>query len=625
MKRVVKDILFEINEKEKLENGNFFELKLTIPSSYGWLKDIYFIIRENNENKMYSLEFEKEENSKSTFKGKIFLPTKALYNYFLSFKANEKIYNITRDHVKSDFDLSDSFKLSVNFDVPDWAQGATMYQIFVDRFARGSKEEMKPMPRRHIHQSWEEEMQIGPDNEGIWNNDFYGGDLKGIIQKLDYIQALGVDILYLCPIVFSQSTHRYDASDFEEIDPYAGTKEDLKELCKEAHKRGMHIILDAVFDHTGNDSKYYNEYNSFNTIGAYQSLDSPYAPFYRFKKDEKGSIIFKNGRPQQDFWWGQKNMPQCDCSSKEWQEYITGKDGIIDQWMALGIDGLRLDVADELSDEFIELIRKAVKRNKKDGFIIGEVWESPMRKNRGFISSGKGMDSVMSYNFISSLIKYFRYADTEDLKNKIMEMQYEYPTETMLSAMNFTSTHDITRGINLWDNNLFDLNGEWPWNLINSDHKQCQNYQLAGNLDNATKIYMAYVFALTFFPGTLSIFAGDEVGVEGLGNLNNRKPFPWNNINEELLGFFQEIGQIRKQEQFLKTAELQVKEITPEYFSYERLSDEDKMFIAISRSPNQNNIILPEEYQSPSKIYQLKKSTPHILTPYGGIAVKKGK
>ncbi len=142
------------------------------------------------------------------------------------------------------------FKMSVNFKVPEWAKGRMMYHIFVDRFNRGSNEPMKEMPRRHIHKSWDEPIVVEGDEQGIWNNDFYGGDLKGITQKLDYIESLGVEILYLSPIVYSQSTHRYDASDYEVVDPYAGTMEDLKELCDEAHKRGMKVVLDAVFNHT---------------------------------------------------------------------------------------------------------------------------------------------------------------------------------------------------------------------------------------------------------------------------------------------------------------------------------------------------------------------------------------
>lgn len=615
MKRSINDITVEVQERIKREDSCDYNVSLTIPESYGWLEDPYFIIREGDENILYPLTYQKTQDNKVTFTGEITLNTKALYHYFLSFKGNDQIYNITKEHIRTDFDLSDAFKLSVNFDVPDWAKGKIMYHIFVDRFAKGREEELKEMPRRWIHESWDEDVQLGPDKDGVWNNDFFGGDLQGITNKLDYLKELGVDILYLSPVVYSQSTHRYDAADYEQVDPYAGSNEDLKKLCEEAHKKGMKVVLDAVFNHTGNDSKYFNEYNSFDTVGAYQSPNSPYLPYYDYE--------LKDGKPEFKYWWDQKNLPKCNSNGQAWRNYITGPGGIIDQWFNLGIDGLRLDVADELSDEFIEEIRKAVRRNKKDSLIIGEVWESPMRKNRGFLSSGKGMDTIMSYNFMSSLIKYFRDGNPEELDNKIKEMMYEYPDGTLFSAMNSTSTHDMTRGINLWDKNIFQENGEWPWDLISNDSDFIRSYQLKEQYNKAKAIYMAYVFTLTFLPGNLAIFYGDEAGVQGIGNLDNRKPFPWGREDQELLQFFQTVGKIRKDEPFMQQADYRTKEITPGHFSYERLSEDEKLFFLINRTNEYEEIEIPEEYQDSPKIYTLKKSTPKILTPYGGIAIKK--
>lgn len=615
MKRSINDITVEVQERIKREDSCDYNVSLTIPDSYGWLEDPYFIIREGDENILYPLTYQKTQDNKVTFTGEITLNTKALYHYFLSFKGNDQIYNITKEHVRTDFDLSDAFKLSVNFDVPDWAKGKIMYHIFVDRFAKGREEKLKEMPRRWIHKSWDENVQLGPDKDGIWNNDFFGGDLQGITNKLDYLKELGVDILYLSPVVYSQSTHRYDAADYEQVDPYAGSNEDLKNLCEEAHKKGMKVVLDAVFNHTGNDSKYFNEYNSFDTVGAYQSPNSPYLPYYDYK--------LKDGKPEFKYWWDQKNLPKCNSNGQAWRNYITGPGGIIDQWFNLGIDGLRLDVADELSDEFIEEIRKAVRRNKKDSLIIGEVWESPMRKNRGFLSSGKGMDTIMSYNFMSSLIKYFRDGNSEELDSKIKEIMYEYPDGTLFSAMNSTSTHDMTRGINLWDKNIFQENGEWPWDLISNDPDFIRSYQLEEQYNKAKAIYMAYVFTLTFFPGNLAIFYGDEAGVQGIGNLDNRKPFPWGREDQEFLQFFQTVGKIRKDEPFMQQADYRTKEITPGHFSYERLSEYEKLFFLINRTNEYEEIEIPKEYQDSPKIYTLKKSTPKILTPYGGIAIKK--
>ena len=276
---------FKINETEKLDNGCRYKVSLELPMKDGWFEDVYFCVQrgrdlipiklKHKENKDGIVYFETEED--------IFLETRAIYKYYFSYKCDGfRRFVKENDVIGPDgIALEEMYNMSVNFKAPDWAKGRMMYHIFVDRFNRGSSEKMVPMDRRNIHEDWNESMQIGPDKDGIWNNDFYGGDLKGIIDKLDYIESLGVSILYLSPIVWSQSNHRYDTSDYEKVDPYAGVNEDLKLLCEEAHKRGMKVVLDAVFNHTGSDSKYFNKFGSFDDVGAYQSNESPYSSFFR--------------------------------------------------------------------------------------------------------------------------------------------------------------------------------------------------------------------------------------------------------------------------------------------------------------------------------------------------------
>lgn len=614
MKEQEKSVSVNIEQTNHTEDNATYNVTLKVPISYGWVDSPFFI----SNNTLYSLKFNQIEDDQIVFNGKITLVTQALYRYFLSFKGNGQIFNVTKNGTKQSLAEDDYFKMSVNYQVPDWAKGKVMYHVFVDRFKKGRKEELSVLPRRNIHKSWEEEVQLGPDKDGIWNNDFYGGDLQGIISELDYIQSLGTTILYLSPIAYSQSTHRYDTSDYEEIDPYAGSKDDLKMLCQEAHKRGMKVILDGVFNHTGNDSKYFNEYQTFDSNGAYQNLNSPYLNFYQYQ--------IENEKPVFDYWWGMKNLPVCNGDSLTWQQYITGENGIIDQWFQLGIDGLRLDVADELSDHYIELIRKAVHRNKKDGFILGEVWKNPMRMNRGYLSSGKGLDSIMNYNLDSSLIRYLRDNNSEDLKNKLEELIREYPDDALYSMMNFTSTQDITRGINIWDQEIFQQYGEWPWNLQNEDFDFIRNYKLGDKKEEAMNKYQAYLFSLIFLPGIFSIFYADEIGLEGVGNLNNRKPYPWGQITkeqEELRDYFRYLGQIRKQESFLEQATLIPHHIDQNSFSFERTNDQEGMFIAINRTNQPAPLTIPEEYQDTPKIYTLKKSNKNLLAPYGGIALKK--
>lgn len=618
MNDLLEKIKVEMNPTEKNEDGNLYQIMIQIPTDLGWIDDVKFVLDFDYPKTEFNLKFLKEENGMAFFESNVYLKARAIYHYYFTCKINgNQIYlkNKNKEDLKN-ININETFKTSVNFDVPDWAKGSIMYHIFLDRFNRGSKDSMEEKPRRKIHKSWDEEMNIGPDENGIWNNDFYGGDLLGIIEKLEYLKELGVDIIYISPIVQSQSNHRYDAADYEKVDPYAGSNEDLKELCQKAHELDIKIILDAVFNHTGNDSKYFNEYGTYPELGAYQSQDSPYSKFYR-KHEENGIIKY-------DYWWGMKNLPECDGNADEWINYITGENGIIDKWFDLGIDGLRLDVADELTDNFIAHIRKAVKRNKQDGFIIGEVWKNPMRMNRDYIYSAKEMDSVMNYMLVDALLRYFKYGDANKLNYIMNNILNEYPDDTIKSLMNFTSTHDITRAINLFATDEFQKEGEWAWNLNNDDIYWCKNYVLSQEQYRKGKeIYKSYIFTLNFLPGILSIFYGDEIGLEGMENLSNRKPFPKINQDTNLLEFFKEIGKIRKKEIFLKTAETEIKDINENYFIYERYNNDDKMLIAINRLGEESKFNVPNEYKKPSKIYTLNKSKPGILTPHGAVAIKK--
>lgn len=583
----------KINKIKKDNNGEFFQVSINIPTHNGWIDNVFFNVGNNN----YPLKYVKADNGKALFESEVFLETSAIYNFHFSYNIEGK-----KHHTKSS-------KLSSNFEVPDWAQGKIMYHIFIDRFNRGNSEKPAEMPNRKLYSSFNDEMVIGPVND-IWNIDFYGGDLEGIIKKLFYIKSLGVSILYLSPTVWSQSNHRYDTADYENVDPYIGQNEDLKRLCDIAHSMGMKVVLDAVFNHTGNDSKYFNQFKTFDELGAFESPDSKYSSFY--KKDLNGSF---------QHWWGMENLPVCDSNSKEWVDYITGVNGIIDKWFELGIDGLRLDVADELSDEYIEHIRSAVKRNKEDGFILGEVWNNPMSSNRGYISSGKGMDSVMNYYFIDALIRYYKYEDTDKLKKVIADIKKNYPEGTINSLMNFTSTHDISRALNIFGTDEFDYYANWAWDLKDNSLDYCQKRVLTEEEKTKGKeIFKSYLFTLTFFPGILSIFYGDEIGIEGLGNLANRKPFIEKNGDENLLSFFRYLGRIRNENAFLEKASLKIHDINKDFFMFEREGESGSALIAVNRTPNEHQITLPRRTDE-KVIYTINGSSTKVLKPYGGIAL----
>ena len=615
-----KQLGFSITPIKETNDGMQYRINVDAPMT-GWYDDMYFVVENEQGRQAYKIKHKENRENMVSFESDIFLPSRAMYRFYFSYNLDgEQKFIKKKQMTESDIYRDEMFKMAVNFSVPDWAKGKIMYHIFLDRFNRGSQEPLPEMPRRHIHKSWHEKMQIGPDKEGIWNNDFYGGDVPGITQKLDYIQSLGVSILYISPPVYSQSNHRYDTAEYENIDLYAGTNEDLKKLCDEAHKRGMKVVLDAVFNHTGSDSKYFNKFASFNELGAYQSEQSKYSNFFRKRYNSK------TGKQEFDYWWGMDNLPVCNGDSPEWINYITGENGIIDQWFKLGIDGLRLDVADELTDYFIEQIKIAVERNKKDGFILGEVWKNFMRMNRGYISSGKGMHATMNYPLVDALMRYFKYADTEKLRWTISDIINEYPEESIYALMNFTSTHDISRPITVFGSKEeFSPYSEWIWDALKKDDRDyCEKFTLTKEeYEHAKEVYKAYVTTLAFMPGILSIFYGDEAGVEGLGNLSNRKTFPWGKEDQDLVEFFTSIGKIRLNNNFLEQATLNLLKINRDYLMFERNSNNHSAIIAVNRTDQNQPIELPEEYQDKEVIYTLKKSTKTSLSPYGAIAIKK--
>ena len=414
-------IKFQVTTVEKISDGEKLKVLIKLPMIMGWFERIHFLVIKKWDKMWFPMVHIGNYDGFACFETTIELKTSAIYHFCFSGEVNGTFRYFKKKSIIFDTDitLEECWKISINFKVPDWAKGKIMYHIFIDRYRRSKSScAMMPMPRRIIHESWYERPILRPDSDGNWNIDFFGGDLKGIEETLRYIKKLGVTIIYISPIMRSQSNHRYDTGNYLEVDPYAGTFNGLKSLCDSAHKLGMYIILDAVFNHTGNDSVYFNEYDTYPTIGAYHGQESPYLDFYDYWYDNDNKIQF-------NYWFGYPTLPRCNGYSEKWREFILGKSRVIDYWFSFGIDGLRLDVPDELSDDFIEEIHEAVIRNKPDGMIYGEVWYNPMRKknfydgsDRKYISSGKGMHSVMNYWFMDSLIRYFKYSDAQGLEDR---------------------------------------------------------------------------------------------------------------------------------------------------------------------------------------------------------------
>ena len=619
----------QITQIARTENGGKYKVSISIPFELGWIERVKLNITTREQKNVYPMKHVKNENDMAYFETTIELPRYAVYHYYFSFEANSRFQYYKKENTSGDNSVTDEecWKLSVNFDVPEWAKGAIMYQIFVDRYKRTRGLEKPKMKGRDIHNNWTEPPVVGPNKDGKWCVDFYCGDVKGITDTMKYLKKLGVDIIYLCPISESQSNHRYDTADYKSVDLYAGTTDMMKEMCEKAHKYGIKVILDVVFNHTGNDSIYYNEYGHYDSIGAYQvakdprykGMVSPYSDFY--------DTDCHFGKHEFKFWWNQPNMPKCNGKSEHWRNFICGKEGAIYFYFSLGIDGLRLDVADELLDEFVEDTHTAAVRNKPYAFLMAEMWENnPM--DRGFLKNAKGIHSLMNYRLTDAIMRYYKYCDVNKLREALRFISTEYPEGTILTLMNFTSTHDISRAIEIFGCNIFNEYALWAWDLIkgNGDCEWIKQHKMTSYEYHCGKrVLKSYCFALTFLQGIFSNFYGDEVGVQGVGNLANRAPYPWGHRDKDLLKYFRGLGKIRKENQFLRTAEQKIVKIDHEHFVFERYNKNESIMVIVSRTHHITKVDLPEEYRDGEVVARLKSCTKQELSPFGAIAIRKTK
>lgn len=418
---------------------------------------------------------------------------------------------------------------SRDYETPEWFKGGIIYQIFPDRFYKSGNIPIKS--GKILRKDWGGTPYFRPNMYGkVLNNDFFGGNLNGIREKLDYLKSLGVTVIYLNPIFEAYSNHRYDTGDYMKIDSLLGTEQDFDDLISDARKRGIRIVLDGVFNHTGDNSRYFNRYGSYNDVGAYQSPDSPYHDWYHFRRfpDEYES------------WWGIETMPDMNECSASYQEFIMGENGVLKHWLRHGIGGYRLDVADELPDFFIKKLRKAVKEELGDAVIIGEVWEDASNKiaygvRREYFQGGE-LDSVMNYPLKNGIINFVLSGNAIRLREIIAMLIDNYPKSVLDSLMNILGTHDTERILTV-------LGG-----------KECHNKEdmavtkLSENEKKVAlkKLKMAVVLQFTL-PGVPSIYYGDEIGMEGYSDPFCRGCFDWKKINSELTTFYKTLGEIRTQ------------------------------------------------------------------------------
>lgn len=482
------------------------------------------------------------------------------------------------------FESADSFQLTVyepEFKTPDWLSGGVIYQIFPDRFASVPPVNAFP-PDRRMHTKWFESPDWEPDAHGeIRNNDYFGGNLRGIETKLDYLQSLGVTCLYLNPIFEAHSNHRYNTADYERIDPMLGTEADLRSLCAAAAARGIHILLDGVFNHTGSDSRYFNRYGRYPEIGAYQSPDSPYADWYHFSK-------WPNSY---DSWWGFDTLPAIQHHSAEFQTYITEAGGISDRWIRCGTAGWRLDVVDELPDALLNALRISVKRSDPEALLLGEVWEDASNKEsygqRRRYLTGTQLDSVMNYPFRVGLLHYMLQQDAGLLVETVESILEHYPPMVIRLLMNPLGTHDTERALTV-------LGGE-P--LRGRGREWQAHHHLSDDQRSLGRARLKAAAAIQFcLPGVPSIYYGDEAGLEGYADPFNRGCYPWGREDSDLIAHFQLLGRIRKQADCLKAGDFRCICADGALLAFERNGDFDRILCVCNAASEPRTLELHEDW-----------------------------
>ena len=415
---------------------------------------------------------------------------------------------------------------------PEYLRHGVVYQIFPDRFFRdrnGQKGRVRKIAAAHpeatFHENWNEKptLDIDPENGDNRALDFFGGTLRGIQQKLDYLKDMGVSILYLNPVFRARSNHRYDTGSYEEVDPILGTNEDFENLMAAARKRGMRVMLDGVFSHTGCDSQYFNRFGRYDTLGAYQSKESPYFDWYSF--DEFPS--------RYNTWWGFYTLPAVDKSNRRYRDYLYGDNGVLTGWVKRGACGWRLDVVDELPMDMVREMRTAVKNADADSVLLGEVWEDASNKVAyGQVRSyclGDALDSVMNYPLRRAVIDFFTgVIDACQLRRVILNQQEVYPAPFYYSLMNLLGSHDRVRILNA----LCGYDREGP---LQMDRVEASQVTLGkAELKSAKKRYVQAVKLLCALPGAPTIYYGDEIGMTGMADPWNRAPMNWDDADDKL-------------------------------------------------------------------------------------------
>jgi cyclomaltodextrinase / maltogenic alpha-amylase / neopullulanase len=460
---------------------------------------------------------------------------------------------------------------------PYWVQDAIFYQIFPDRFANGDPSNDPP------------NLQKWGESPNFWG--FQGGDLRGIIQRMDYLLDLGVDALYLNPIFLSPSSHRYNTNDYYQIDPKLGYMSDFRALLDVAHRNGMRVVLDGVFNHCGRGFFAFADVLENGSHSAYKD----WFHIRRFPPD-----AYSHGDAE-DFigWWKHKSLPKFNTDNPQVRKYIYN---VTRYWLEQGIDGWRLDVPNEIDDDpFWEEFRRIVKSTNRDAVIIGEIWEADPRW-----ANDTHCDGLMNYPVRTGLLGVLRgELNMSALNEKLNHLFRIYPRENMYAMYVPLGSHDTERLATMLHNDL-------------------------------TKIKTAFLFQFAF-PGAPAVYYGDEVGLEGGKDPDCRRAFPWDSAHwkGDLQPWVRSLIHLRKQNASLRRGEYLplLAEDSSGAFAFMRRLGEEKIVAAFNFSGQEQIVNIPVKNVLANGVslknllqhhtYQVHRNTLSVsLPPWNGVWLK---
>lgn len=582
-----------------VEAGQEVMLAICVPKEMACKTPMLFLEKEGQPPVQYPMLFTKSQGDEDHFAVKVTPGFEGLYFYWFDLWVDfKKLYMGKNAQAVLQVEEGQKYPLVVyknGFETPKAAQGAVMYQIFPDRFFEGNPEKPLCYNERIYRQDkhnepyfWHEERSYGSLTQ-----DYYGGDFAGIQKRLPYLKSLGVQWVYLNPIFEAHSNHRYNTADYLKADPYLGTNQDFASLCQEAKKVGISIILDGVFSHTGSDSVYFNKDGRYPSVGAWQGPQSPYRDWFKFNPD--GSY---------ESWWGFKTLPTCNKNNPHFRQFITGEGGVIDYWLSLGAAGFRLDVADELPDDFIAEIRTAVKRGGKDKLLIGEVWEDAALKEayglRRKYFLGDELDGVMNYPFRTAILQFLKDNNADNFEEAVMPICENYPPQALAACTVHLSTHDTVRAITA-------LVGEEP-------NGKERNWQ-SGRKLSADQLHMGIVqmrlaFVLQFtLPGIPCVYYGDEIAMQGYADPFNRGYYDWGSSENRLMELMAKLSELRNNCPAFKCGSLQFIKANSGVLVYRRQGGGQSAEIAINCSGWPTAVcLMGQEVSLPNMGFAIKSS-----------------